>query len=219
MAYAPENTLASFNKAIELGVDAVEFDVQVCKSGELIVMHDDLVDRTTDGTGYVAELSLTELKKLDAGKGQKVLTAKEALDAIDRKTRVNIDLKGLGTAAPVMELIRDYVENRGWQLPDFIVSSFDHRQIKQLHDLEPQLFLGTTLIGVPMDLAAFGEQAGASFVMLHRETVAAPFVKDAKRRGLEVYVFTVDGEIQFAPLRGLGIDAVYSNAPDTVPRA
>ena len=88
--YAPENTLKSFQKAIELGVDAVELDVQLCKSGELIVMHDDTVDRTTDGSGFVKKLKLKDLKKLDAGMGERIPTLEEVLDLVNRRVKVNI---------------------------------------------------------------------------------------------------------------------------------
>src|SRR6056297_2287931 len=96
MGYEPENTLRSFKKAIELNVDMVELDVYVCSSGELVVIHDDKVDKTTNGKGYVSEKSFDELRKLDAGMGEKIPTLQEVLDLIDKRAKVNIELKGKG---------------------------------------------------------------------------------------------------------------------------
>ena len=84
-AYAPENTLRSFARALELGVNAIEFDVRQTKDGQLIVMHDDKVDRTTTGKGLVKDLSLKEIKELDAGDGERVPAFGEALDFIGGK--------------------------------------------------------------------------------------------------------------------------------------
>jgi len=99
--HAPENTLASFRKAIELGLDMTELDVHVCASGELVVIHDENVDRTTNSKGWVSKLSLTELKRLDAGAGETVPTLAEVLDLLKDRIMLNIELKGLGTAEPV----------------------------------------------------------------------------------------------------------------------
>jgi glycerophosphoryl diester phosphodiesterase len=107
--YEPENTLRSFQKAIDLGVEMIELDVYTCKSGELVVMHDDKVNRTTNGNGYVFNMTLTELKTLDAGKGEKVPTLVEVFDLINKKIAINVELKGEGTAESTAELIQKYI--------------------------------------------------------------------------------------------------------------
>ena len=85
MGYEPENTLRSFQKALDLGVDMIEFDVHLCKSGELVVFHDEKVNRTTNGQGYIAQKSLEKLKELDAGQGEKIPTLEEVLDLVKGK--------------------------------------------------------------------------------------------------------------------------------------
>src|SRR3989338_86923 len=89
-ALEPENTLRGFRRAIELGVDYVEFDVHCCKSGELVVIHDETVDRTTNGKGFVADLTLQQLKKLDAGKSETIPTLQEAIDTCKCKIKMYI---------------------------------------------------------------------------------------------------------------------------------
>ena len=113
--YAPENTHASFERAIELGVGMIEFDVQRCKSGELVVIHDLMVDRTTNGSGYVSELTLDELQKLDAGDGEQIPTLREVLDRVDQRVAVNIEIKAAGIVGGVAAIIDEYVRERKWR--------------------------------------------------------------------------------------------------------
>jgi len=93
MGYQPENTLISFEKAIQLGVDMIEMDVEKCKTGELIIIHDQKVDRTTNGEGYVADFSFEEIKKLDAGNGEKIPTVQEVLNLVKNRVKINLELK------------------------------------------------------------------------------------------------------------------------------
>ncbi len=92
--YEPENTLRSFKRALDLQVDMVEFDVYTLAGGEIVIIHDDKVNRTTNGHGYVLDKNFEEIRKLDAGQGEKIPTLEEALDLIDKKCQVNIELKG-----------------------------------------------------------------------------------------------------------------------------
>ena len=211
--HAPENTLKSFKKALELGVDMVELDVYVCASGELVVIHDDKVDRTTDGTGYVVEKTFEELRSLDAGDGEKIPTLAEVLDVIDQKVQVNIELKGPGTAGPVSALIDEYVE-KGWNHEDFLVSSFNHHEIKRFKKERPEVQIGALMTGIPLNFAAFAEKVGASFVGLCMEFINQEFVDDAHKRGLEVFVWTVNDLDDIQKIKDLGVDGIFSNFPD-----
>ncbi|MEM2375782.1 MAG: glycerophosphodiester phosphodiesterase family protein, partial [Candidatus Bathyarchaeia archaeon] len=105
-AYEPENTLRSFMKALELGVNAIEFDVRRTRDGELVVIHDAEVDRTTDGKGLVSELTLREIKALSTEKGERIPTLEEALDFLDRKVKILIELKEVGIEEKVLEAVK-----------------------------------------------------------------------------------------------------------------
>ena len=107
---APENTLFSFEKAVLLGCDMTELDVHLCRSGEIVVIHDETVDRTTDGSGRVSDLTLNELKLLNAGQGEAIPTLYEVLSLLRDMISLNIELKGLGTAKPVSDLVKEL----GW---------------------------------------------------------------------------------------------------------
>lgn len=214
MGYAPENTLKSFKKALELNIDAVELDVYVCKSGELVVIHDDKVDRTTNGRGYVVEKTLTELKNLDAGEGEKIPLLSEVFDVVDKKVKINIELKGPNTAKPVNDLIEDYVKNKGWQYADFLISSFNHYELKTFNELNPQIKIGALITGIPIGFTEFAKKINASSVNLCVEFINQSFVDDAHKRGLEVYVWTVNDPDDIARMKKLNIDGLFSNFPD-----
>ncbi|MDD5342518.1 MAG: glycerophosphodiester phosphodiesterase family protein [Patescibacteria group bacterium] len=214
--YEPENTLRSFRKAIELGVEMTEFDVYVCATGELVVIHDDKVDRTTNGTGYVFKKTFSELRQLDAGQGEKIPTLEEVLDVINRKAKVNIELKGVGTAKPVAETIIRYQKEKGWLIDDFLVSSFNHHELKAFHDLLPEIPIGALITGIPLNYAEFAEKLGAQFVNVSMEFVTREFVDDAHQRGLKIAVFTVNEPDDFELIKAMGVDGVFSNFPDRI---
>jgi len=214
MGYAPENTLKSFRKALELNVDAVELDVYVCKSGELVVIHDDKIDRTTNGKGYVIEKTLAELKSLDAGEGENVPLLSEVLDVIDRQIKVNIELKGAGTAKPVYELIEEYVKNKSWKYDDFMISSFNHYELKVFKELNPHIEIGALITGIPIGLAEFAGKVNADSVNLSIEFINQDFVDDAHKRGLNVYVWTVNDFDDIERMKELNVDGIFSNFPD-----
>ncbi|MCX6799927.1 MAG: glycerophosphodiester phosphodiesterase family protein [Candidatus Falkowbacteria bacterium] len=214
MGYAPENTLASFQKALDLKVDMIEFDVHVCKSGELVVIHDDKVDRTTNGEGYVKNLTLKELQSLDAGSWEIIPTLENALDLINRKVKINIELIGEKIAEPVFKLIEEYVKNKNWQYDDFWISSFNHYQLEEFSALNPQIKIGALIEAIPIGYAEFTEGMNASSVNLSLAFIDQAFVDDAHRRGLKVFVWTVNELDDILRMKNLGVDGMFSNFPD-----
>lgn len=216
MGYEPENTLKSFQKALDLGVDMTELDVYVCKSGELVVIHDDKVDRTTDGHGYVIDKTFKEIRSLDAGKGEKIPTLEEVLDLLDRKIPINIELKGENTAEPVAKLIDKYINNNDWKEEDFFISSFNHYELKKFKELKPNIKVGALIVGIPIDFSDYAEKVNAYSVNLNLEFINQQFVDDAHSRGLKVFVFTVNDKDDIKRMRDLGVDGLFSNYPDRI---
>lgn len=212
--HAPENTLASFAKAIEFGVDAVELDVYLCKSGELVVIHDATLDRTTNGKGAVEDKTLEEIKLYTCEGGEKIPTLIEVFDLVQRRCIVNVELKGALTASPVADLIEKYVKEKGWSYEDFFVSSFDHHELFAFHKLIPEIKTGALLEGIPFHYAAFAEDIGATHAVLYYETVNKAFVEDAHRRGLLVFAYTVNDPLSMAFVQSIGVDGIITNYPD-----
>lgn len=214
--YMPENTIASFNKAIELGVDMVELDVHRCKTGEIVVMHDDTVDRTTNGHGHIADLTLSELQALDAGKGEKVPTLIEVLTAIDRRVGVIVELKEAAVIEQTADILKRAVSEQGWNYDQFSVTAFEHHFLAAFHDLCPQAPLGAILAGDPIGYAEFGERLGAASVNMAYPFLTPEFVEDAHRRGLQVFAWPVDEPQDIERMKLLGVDGIFSNFPDRI---
>jgi glycerophosphoryl diester phosphodiesterase len=215
MGYEPENTLRSIRKALELGVDAIEVDVFVLPTGELVVTHDLMVDRTTNGHGYVADLSFSELRALDAGKGERIPTLAEVVSEIDQRVPLMIELKGFGVAAPVAHTIKQFLR-RGWQADRFIVVSYNHHELKGFKTLMPHIGIGACIEALPLDYAAFAEELHASAIAPANYHMTKEFVDDAHRRGLAIYVWFYDqvDHHEIHRLEKIGVDFVYSDAPD-----
>ena len=191
-AYVAENTLASFKHAIELGADAIEFDVMLCGSGELIVFHDHRVDYLSNGTGLVENLSLKYLKSLDVGGGNKIPTLEEALNFIDRNIPINIEIKGNNTVNELARILSDFIDNKGWKAKDFYISSFNQQYLLKIKKQFPEIRIGVLLVGIPLDLAKIGETLNAYSINLNLGFINKDIVDDAHKRGLKVFVYTVN---------------------------
>ncbi|TAJ55129.1 MAG: glycerophosphodiester phosphodiesterase [Nevskiaceae bacterium] len=211
---APENTLRALEAGILAGAPWLEFDVQRHPSGELFLLHDLSLDRSTNGRGLPGELSWEALRALDAGLGERLPTLDEALDLIDQRAGVNIELKTWdGTAAAVAAKLRERVA-AGWPLEQLLVSSFHLPELFEFHQLAPEIPVGALLCGVPLDWAACASELQATSLNLSSEFVDARLVADAKSRGLAVYVYTVNDPEEYRRLAALGIDGVFTDYPD-----
>jgi glycerophosphoryl diester phosphodiesterase len=213
--HEPENTLRSVRKALELGADGIEVDVYLA-DGQLVVIHDETLERTTNGVGRVAEKSFAYLRSLDAGRGEPIPTLAEVFDTVNRRAVINVELKGPGTAAPVAQLIGQYVQSGGWSQQDFLVSSFDLAQIQTIKQLQPGIRTGALIEKVPPGVAAFAEQLGAWSVHPGKRCVSPELVADAHRRGLKVFVFTINRPADIAFMQTLGADGVFTDYPERV---
>ena len=120
-----ENTLPSIAKAIELGVDGIEIDIFKCASGELVVFHDQTLEKLTNSKGYIEQLTLDSIRKIDVLNGFTIPTLEEVLDLINGRVFLNIELKGTQTALLTNEIILSYFERKEWDLSKILISSFN----------------------------------------------------------------------------------------------
>lgn len=213
--YEPENTLCSFKKAIELGADMIEFDVHVCKSGEIVVIHDEDVNRTTNGKGKVTDKSLAELKELNAGKGAKIPTLEEVLDCFEGRIKLDIELKGYNCATRVADMIDVHVKTRGLDRSEILVTSFEHDTLlMQFHEASPETPIGLLFWKVPEYFAEKAAEMGAAYVALYHKNTTKKVVKKAHNRGLKVVVWTVNKPEEIERARDIGVDGIASDFPD-----
>ena len=212
--HAPENTLLSMKKALALGVHGFEFDIQLSRDGEPMVIHDDTLERTTSGKGNVRDFTAEELQQLDAGDGEKIPTLRNVLDLVDKRCRLFIELKAEHSAFPVAETITYAVEHMGWSYEQFFVCSFDHRQIASVRAINPAIHTCALLVGIPVSLAAIAQEAGAWSINPNIHHMSAALVQDAHKRGLKVCVWTANSPAEIAKAKAYGVDGIMSDFPD-----
>jgi len=206
-ALEPENTLLSIERAMDIGVDAVEIDVHLSKDKELVVIHDATVDRTTNGTGPVSSYTVQEIKKLDAGKGEAIPTLQEVIDFIDRRVMLVIELKEEGTERSVVDLI---IQNNLFDKA--CVISFWHRLVKTVKEMDSRIKTGVLLVGSPVD-ACIANQASADALAMKYTFVDREFVKIAHKKGLKVFIWNIDDQDLLKPYVDMGVDAIGTNDP------
>jgi glycerophosphoryl diester phosphodiesterase len=211
--HEPENTLRSFSRALDDGATWLELDVHAAH-GRLLVIHDDTLDRTTDGAGPLADLPLERLRTLDAGRGERIPLLEEVLALAAGRARVNIELKGPGTAAPVIAVLRDEVAAGRWQPEKFVLSSFDWEALEEARRLEPAIPVAPLAgEGVGAEVVDAAERMGAEAIHISRWCARRRMVTAAHNRGLQVRVFTVNHDWEYDLMARLDVDAIFTDFP------
>jgi len=207
-AYEPENTLRSFKKALEIGVDAVELDVRKTKDNQLVVIHDADVKRTTDGKGLVSELTLAEIKTFSAEKGEKIPTLKEALDFLGNKVKILIELKEVGAEEKVLAAVHEKELEK-----NVIIVSFLEEALGKVRELDKDVETGLIYAKHKNPLKAALEVKAQYLVAFYRFTHTAN-VQKAHENGLKVIVWTVNTPEEVAEYVKKGVDGIATDKPD-----
>ncbi len=225
----PENTLAAFQRAMDLGADMLECDVQCSRDGTVVVMHDARVDRTTDGHGWVRCLNWRELKQLDAGvwfsaafRGERLLTLEDLLALTAGKVLLNIEIKRAILQARHIRKIAEKVATlvaREKLQETVLVSSFDPCALAHVKAYQPDI--PTALItmrrprgGVPAVMQRLGVQA----LHMSRYSVSPTLLTEARRVHCPVHAFTVDEVPKMRRLIARGVDGLFTNYPGRLRR-
>lgn len=234
-ALAPENTLFAFENALKLGVDMVECDVHLSKDGQVVVMHDPDVSRTTNGRGLISDLTSAELRQLNASAKfsggsvpvQPVPTLGELLDLVKGKTGIQIEIKlsASNTRYPGIEQkVIDLVNARG-MANDVIIISFDFPTLTQVKQIDARIKIGALvradwfLLRSPEKSVSDAiEQTGADYFMPTASPVNQAIVEAAHARGIKMGVWTVDTLSDMKRYAEYGVDAITTNRPDELKR-
>lgn len=214
MGHETENTLASVQKAIDLDVDQIEIDVFKIKSGEIVVFHDDLVDRLTDGSGKIEEYTWEELQKLNVKGNRKIPLLQEVLDVIDGKVGLNIELKGTNTAADTDRITKEYVDNKGWKLDDFIISSFNWDELRAMRTLNSEIRIAVLTGKDPLDALLVAKELNAEAINPHFELITRENVLEIKQAGYKIYTWTVNEPEDILSMKRHGVDGIITNFPE-----
>ncbi|MBI2629176.1 glycerophosphodiester phosphodiesterase [Candidatus Pacearchaeota archaeon] len=220
--HALENTALSVEKALELGVDMIEIDVRVCRTGEIVLLHDSSFKKLFNAKGLVSRKAFDEIKKLYTNDGNNINTLNDILNLVDRKALINIDLKRTKAADPVAETIRNFVENQKWSYEDFLVSSFNKRALKKFHELCPKVKIGWIFyIDDFKPKIQFMPDFSAKNLPLYSlhpnfKLVDKEFVDEAHRKELKVFVWTVNDKEDIARMISYGVDGIISDYPERI---
>ncbi len=218
--WAPENTMAAFRKSLDAGADGIELDIHRCKSGELIVIHDETLERTTDGKGFIKDKNYDEMKSLSAGKwfaaefaDEKLPLLTDVLKLVDGKMIINIEIKNAPIAYPGIEddladLLKSYKHR-----DKILISSFDHELIRRVHKKMPDIEVAFLDASIVADVGEYASKIGAKAWNPGFSEMRADAVERAHKSGLAVNVWTVDGKKHWDHVMEMKVDGIVTDDP------
>lgn len=210
---APENTLISFQRAIRIGVDWIEFDLHESKDGVPVVIHDDTVDRTTNGKGRVSDMTFADLEKLDAGNGQKIPSLQQVIDLARGKVKMDMEIKQKGIEKDVVDTIR-----KNGIIDQCMVSSFMYDSIKMVKEQDPRIMTGAIMDKMPRHveecLDYLFRTVGADAIMLSKKICMGPFLAEIRRQNFKIGIWNADTMDEIEYYAAMEPDYLCSNYPE-----
>lgn len=216
MGHETENTLASVQKALDLGVDMLEIDVYKIRSGEIVVYHDNTVDRLTDGTGKIESYNYSDLQELNLEGGHKIPTLQEVINLMDKKAHLNIELKGENTADRVNFIINYYVREKGWPLDKFLISSFKWEELKRMRTLNPQIAIAILTSEDPLQALDIAKELKAVAINPYFKSLTVDNVDQIQKEGFKVYPYTINEPEDIRSMKKMRVDGIITNFPERV---
>ncbi|WP_395059917.1 glycerophosphodiester phosphodiesterase [Flavobacterium sp.] len=208
--YVAENTLASFQKAIDLIVDGIELDVHLSSNGEIMVIHDETIDRTTNGNGFVKDFTSVELKQFG------IPTLTEVLDLMNHNFFVNIELKSNDSAEKVIDLIEKYVSENNWDYENFMISSFLWANLEIVSQKNKKIKIGV-LSEDSIEIAlTFAKEVKAFSVNPYFKLLNPENVKLMHNEGFQIHTWTVNSPEDITFVKSLLVDGIISDFPDKI---
>jgi len=210
--YAPENTLLSIDRALALDVDFVEVDIQRTCDGHLVILHDKRVDRTTNGQGYIAELTLNQARRLDAGGGQHIPTLPEVLETCSGRAGLMLELISEDISSDVIAAIQRHKFHGS-----IIYASFLHQEILSVRSINPGAATLVLMEAIPVNRTAFVQDARANYAGLAFDSVRHQVINELHSNGVQVFVYTVNDPRDIELAVSWGVDGIISDYPDRIP--
>lgn len=214
--HVAENTLASIEKAMELGVDGVEIDVFRCATGELVVFHDKTLEKLTDGVGYIEQMTLDSIKQFRVLGKEPIPTLNEVMDLIDGKIQLNIELKGTQTAILTSELLVLYFKESNWKPEDIFISSFDWNELDVFYEVNKEVAIAVLTEDDPLDAIPIGQRLSAFAINPNFKSLTQKNIKKIQDAGFKVYPWTVNEPEDIKKMIEIGVDAVITDYPERI---
>lgn len=216
MGHETENTLASIQKAMDLGVDMIEIDVFKIKSGEVVVFHDDTVDRLTNGPGHVEDYNIMQLRQLVLDGGHRIPLLQDVLKLIDNKVALNIELKGDNTADKVNFITDFYIKKRNWSPENFIISSFKWNELKKMRAKNAEMAIAVLTEENPLDAIPIAKELNAVAINPYFKKLNLEVAKEIHDAGFKIYTWTVNEPQDIEAMKEIGVDGIITNFPERV---
>lgn len=221
-AYAPENTMASFKKALEMGAEGIELDVHLTADGHLVVVHDPKVDRTSNGSGWVKDMTLSQLRKLDFGswflpefKGERIPLLDEIMELLkDHNVLLNIEAKSGPVIYQGMEKMLSEIIHAYNMTDRVIVSSFNHYSLVELKRISPDIKTGLLYNAGLYEPWDYARKVGAYAIHPLFYNVVPEIVEGCKKHKVAINPFTVDQPELIRKVAEAGVDGIITNVPD-----
>ena len=211
-----ENTLSSIQKAIELGVDGIEVDVFRCGSGELVVFHDRSVEKLTNGIGFIEQMSLNSIKKLNVLDQGKIPTLNEVLDLIDGQVILNIELKGSNTSFLTHQLLNSYFKSSNWKPEKIIISSFDWDELRAFYQLNKEIKIAILTEDDPVDAIPIAKELNAFSINPNHILLTKLNAAKIKSENISIYPWTVNEILDINKMKKIGVDGIITDYPERV---
>lgn len=209
--FAPENSLAAITKAIEMGVDAVEIDIYLI-DGELVVFHDDNLERMTGLNESIYKCSFEQLRQLNLGQGQPIPTLAEVWYLVAGKVGLNIEIKGCESGLALAA----FLSQPNLKSVDLVVSSFDHAQLTEFKRQMPEIEVAPLFEVWAEEAINLASQLDAVSINIDRKTITKQLVEKVHQAGFKLFVYTVNDETEITRLMEWGVDGFFSDQPEKV---
>ena len=220
---APENTIASVRAAIEIQADMVEIDVTLTSDGHIVVIHDETLDRTTNGSGKVSDFSRAELQLLDAGAwfaptfaGERIPSLDAVLDEIEDRILLNVEIKSEAVDRGVVPKVASSIRKRG-MIDQVVVSSFSPTALQQMHSVAPEIrtaVLYNTTFHKGQDSVEIVTDLGASVFNIKRQRLTGKMMRRCREHDIPVGIYTVNKPARMRRLVKKGVNAIFTDHPD-----
>jgi glycerophosphoryl diester phosphodiesterase len=214
MGYEPENTLIGFQKALDLNVDQIELDVQLTADKVLVVVHDETVDRTTNGKGLVHTHSLRELQAYKIKNQQYLPAFTEVLNLVDKRCSINIEIKSEGVTEILVPLLEEQIADKGWNYNHFIISSFNWSWLEQIYHLNSEFKIAVLTDDEINTAIAFANSIECKTINPHYSLLTSEITAAMQAQGFQVFPWTVNDNEVIARLKSYGVDGIISDYPD-----
>lgn len=215
---APENSISALKTAIAHGANMVEFDVQQTRDGEIVLFHDQSINRTTGGTGNLSEISWSDLRNLDAGSwfhpnyaGEAIPLLSDALDVCKDRVQINLEIKTSFLNRPLITRILESLDRKGCT-DQTVITSFHHPNIRYIHRIDPRIRTGC-IFYLPLSTKSRHFHSPCSLLSVHWMLVDKKFVEVAHRHHKEVHVWTVNQPEVMLSMIQCGVDNIITDHP------